>query len=180
MEDANWMERLRSGDHAAMEGLLAQYGPMMSYIVRAILPDPHEAEDCLAQLHIKLWEKAAVYDGERAGLATWITAICRNAAYDRRRALDRQARRTGTLEEDRPDPAPGPEELLLQQEQALSLRRALDTLKRHDQQLFYRKYYYLQSTAQIAAELGSTERAIEGKLYRIRKKLQKQLGGDAL
>ena len=32
----------------------------------------------------------------------------------------------------------------------------------------------------IAAELGTTERAVEGRLYRIRKKLQKQLGGDVL
>ena len=35
--------------------------------------------------------------------------------------------------------------------------------------LFYRKYYYLQPTAQIAAELGMTERAVEGRLYRLKK-----------
>ena len=32
----------------------------------------------------------------------------------------------------------------------------------------------------IAAELGTTPRAVEGRLYRIRKRLQEQLGGDAL
>ncbi|MBS5654729.1 MAG: hypothetical protein KHW96_06745 [Firmicutes bacterium] len=35
--------------------------------------------------------------------------------------------------------------------------------------LFYRKYYYLQSTAQIALELGLTERAVEGRLYRLKR-----------
>ena len=35
-----------------------------------------------------------------------------------------------------------------------------------------------QSTAQIAAELGTTERAVEGRLYRIKKALRKALGGD--
>ena len=49
-----------------------------------------------------------------------------------------------------------------------------------EQLLFYRKYYYLQSTAQIAAEMGLTERAVEGRLYRLRRRLQKALGGDAL
>ena len=44
--------------------------------------------------------------------------------------------------------------------------------------MFDRKYYYLQSTRQIAAELGTSERAVEGKLYRLRKKLQKALGGE--
>lgn len=56
--------------------------------------------------------------------------------------------------------------------------RALSSLSRRDYLLFYRKYYYLQSTAQIAAELGVTERAVEGRLYRLRKKLQHLLGGE--
>ena len=44
--------------------------------------------------------------------------------------------------------------------------------------LFYRKYYYLQPTAQIASELGMAERAVEGKLYRLKKQLRKMLGGE--
>ena len=178
MEQPDWLERLRAGDPGAMEGLLAQYGPMMEYIVRGVLSDPHEAEDCLAQVRARLWEKAASYDGTKAGAGTWITAICRNAAYDRLRARRRQEARTRSLEEDHPDPLPGPEEALLRQERANELSRALSSLSRRDYLLFYRKYYYLQSTAQIAAELGVTERAVEGRLYRLRKKLQHLLGGE--
>ena len=77
-----------------------------------------------------------------------------------------------------PDPSPSPEETLLQKERAQALRRALNALNRRDYQLFYRKYYYLQSTQRIADELGTTPRAVEGRLYRIRKKLQDQLGGE--
>ena len=47
-----------------------------------------------------------------------------------------------------------------------------------EQLLFYRKYYYMQPTAQIAAELGITERAAEGRLYRIKQKLRRLLGGE--
>ena len=65
-------------------------------------------------------------------------------------------------------------------EVARRLRAALDRLGEADRRLFYRKYYYLQSTAQLAAELGTTERAVEGRLYRIKKKLRAQLGGDEL
>lgn len=59
-----------------------------------------------------------------------------------------------------------------------ALERALTALPQRDRLLFYRKYYYRQSTAQIAAELGMTERAVEGRLYRIKKALRKALGGD--
>lgn len=55
---------------------------------------------------------------------------------------------------------------------------ALNSLESSDKALFDRKYYYRQSTAQIAAEYGTTERSIEGRLYRIKRKLRKVLGGD--
>ena len=46
-----------------------------------------------------------------------------------------------------------------------------------ERDLFYRKYYYCQSTAQMAAELGLTERAVEGRLYRLQG-LRQKLGGE--
>ena len=180
MDELELLEKLKNNDPNAMDMLLTRYGGMMDYIVRSILPDPHEAEECLSQIQIKLWEKSPAYQEERASLSTWITAICRNAAYDRLRRLQRQTERTTTLEEHTPDPTPGPEELLLRQERRERLKNALNALRDSDRRLFYRKYYYLQSTAQIAAELGLSKRAVEGRLYRIRTRLQKLLGGDIL
>ena len=52
------------------------------------------------------------------------------------------------------------------------MRNLLDELSVKDKILLYRKYYYMQSTEQIAAELGLTQRAVEGRLYRIKKKLR--------
>ena len=40
------------------------------------------------------------------------------------------------------------------------------------------EYYYLQPTSQIASELGTTERAVEGRLYRLKKRLRGMLGGE--
>ena len=36
----------------------------------------------------------------------------------------------------------------------------------------------MQSTAQMAAELGISPRAVEGRLYRLRNKLKETLGGE--
>ena len=67
---------------------------------------------------------------------------------------------------------------MLQREQQEAVRDALERLPYRDRILFYRKYYSMQPTAQIAAELGMTERAVEGKLYRLKKQLRKMLGGE--
>ena len=164
--------------HEEIEALLERHGPMMAYVVRGILSDPHEQEECLAQVRARVWERWESYDREKASPATWLTALCRNAAYDRLRTQARQRERAGTLDETMADPAPGPEEVLLQKERLETLSRLLSAMSAGDRALFYRKYYYLQSTEQMAAELGTTARAVEGRLYRIRKKLQKQMGGE--
>lgn len=178
MDDLELLERLKRGDPDALEALWIRYAGMMTYIVRGILPDPHETEECLAQIRVKLWEKLPGYQEGIASLSTWLTAVCRNAAYDRLRQIQRQARHTAPLTDRTPDPAPDPEEALLRRERLERLKKALNTLRDSDRRLFYRKYYYLQSTAQIAAELGLSQRAVEGRLYRIRARLQKLLGGD--
>ena len=180
VDDQELLERLKRGDLDAFETLWARYAGMAAYIVRAILPDPHETEECLARIRVKLWEKLPGYQEEIAALSTYLTAVCRNAAYDRLRQLRRQAERSAPLTEQTPDPAPTPEEALLRQERTERLKAALNALRDFDRRLFYRKYYYLQSTAQIAAELGLSQRAVEGRLYRIRARMQKLLGGDIL
>lgn len=66
----------------------------------------------------------------------------------------------------------------MEREKSEALRLALERLSRGDRLLFYRKYYYLQSTAQIASELGMTPRSVEGRLYRLKKALREMLGGE--
>ena len=65
-----------------------------------------------------------------------------------------------------------PEEEIIYQEQLTDMRNLLDELSAKDKILLYRKYYYMQSTEQIAAESGLTQRDVEGRLYRIKKKLR--------
>ena len=77
-----------------------------------------------------------------------------------------------------PHGAGSAEDALLRQERSRLLVRAVKSLTDGEQTLFYRKYYYCQSTAQMAAELGLTERGVEGRLYRLRQKLRELLGGD--
>lgn len=63
--------------HEEIEALLERHGPMMAYVVRGILSDPHEQEECLAQVRARVWERWESYDRERSSPATWLTALCR-------------------------------------------------------------------------------------------------------
>ena len=79
---------------------------------------------------------------------------------------------------DLPSKVPTPEEMVLHKEKIKAMKQAINGLPDKDRLIFYRKYYYMQTTAQIAAEMGMTERAVEGKLYRLKLQLRKKLGGE--
>lgn len=177
MNENEVLRLLRERDERGLEELLRHYGPLMRYIIAPILPDEHEREDCLSEVTIRVWERIRQFDPERGSLKAWLTAITRNAAI----SCAGRAKQHASLDDmpdGTPSPLPTPEEALLRAEKQAALRRALSQLDGNEQLLFYRKYYYRQSTQQIASELGMTERAVEGRLYRIKQRLRKALGGD--
>ena len=123
-----------------------------------------------------VWDNIERFDPSRGSWNAWLTALTRNTALNRARQHSRVT--AEELAPDLPSPEPTPEEALLKKERQEELAAALNRLSRTERLLFYRKYYYMQSTAQIASELGMSARAVEGKLYRIKKRLRGMLGGE--
>ena len=175
MDDRQLMASIAGGDEAALQALLRRFTPMLRYILRPLLPDERDREECLADISLRIWRGAAGFDGDKGSLNGWLTALARNAALNRARA------RRGDdvpLEDPVPHSGGSAEAALLRREQRARLRAVIAALPVQERDLFYRKYYYCQSTAQMAAELSLTERAVEGRLYRLRQSLRQQLGGD--
>ncbi len=176
MQEEEIVRRIREKDEAGLAALLESFGPLMQYVAAPILPDAGDLEECLQEAAMRVWEKIGSYRPERGSWKAWVTAITRNTALNMARSAGRAAE-TAPLEEDLPALEPTPEQALLQKERQAALREAIGLLGASEKALFYRKYYYLQSTVQIAAELGMTPRAVEGRLYRIKKRLRRALEG---
>ena len=176
MKEEKLIQRLKDRDETALEELLRRFGPLMRYIIAPILPGEQDREECISETVLTVWEKVESYDPEKGSWTTWLTAVTRNGALNKARILRRGE--TQELTPDIPSPDPTPEEQVIQKEREAALVEALGYLGDRERMLFYRKYYYRQSTAQIAAELGMTQRSVEGRLYRIKQKLRKRLGGD--
>lgn len=177
MREAEIIRRLRQREQQGLTEFTLHYSPLMRYIIAPILSDPREQEECLADLHLRIWEQIHQFDPNKGSFTAWLTVITRNTALNRAKALQRHPE-SEELSPHLPDGGETPEEALLRKERQQALAKAVGKLSTRDQVLFFRKYYYLQSTAQIAAETGLSERAVEGRLYRLRKHLRKLLGGD--
>ena len=174
MKEQEIIEALIRRDEGGAAAFLQAYTPLLRYVIGGVLRHPQDTEDCLSEVSLALWQKLERYDPDRGTLPVWLTAVARNAALN---ALQTRLRRERNLPETPPDP-PTPEQEVLRRERTEQLRETVSRLSEADRQLFYRRYYYLQPVRQIAAELGMTERSVEGRLYRLRQKLRQELGGD--
>ena len=177
MKERDVISLLRERDEQGVVQLQRHYSALMRYVIAPILPDPHDQEDCLSETVMRVWEKIGSFDPEKGSFVPWLTAVTRNCALNRAR----KTRPESSLEElprETPSPLPTPEEAVLRREAQARLLAALRKLDQEEQLIFYRKYYYLQSTVQIAAEMGLTRRGVEGRLYRIKQKLRRWMGGD--
>ena len=174
MTDAELMEQFTQNNTQGMEALLRQYGPLLRYVIGGVLRDAQDAEDCYSEVSLALWQKQEAFDPEKGSLSAWLTAIARNTALNHLKARIRREKH----QSEEPAEVLTPEQEVLRKERAEQLRAAVTHLPEADRKLFYRRYYYLQPVSQIAAELGLSQRAVEGRLYRLRQRLRQELGGD--
>ena len=177
MKEQEIIELIRLRDEQGAVALLKHYGPLIRYIIIPILHVKQDQDECVSEVAMRVWDKIDLYNPNRGTWNAWLTALTRNTALNKAR----QKKLFETEEEITPripSPEPNPEEMVLKQERQADVNCALKQLSPKERTLFYRKYYYMQSTAQIASELGMTQRAVEGKLYRLKKQLRQILGGE--
>lgn len=168
MDEKKLLRMLKKQPDEALTAVLRKYGGLLNGIALGILHDPREAEECIADGLIRLWETAdRVEKPER--LKSYLCAIVRNGALDRRRKLLRyqELPLQQELMEDY-----GGEEIMDGVLLGQVLTQALETLGEPGRTIFVRRYYQEATVREIAEEQGLSERAVESCLYRGRKKLK--------
>ena len=176
MQNDQTVQLIRARNEKGMQSLLKHYGPLIRYVAEPILENASDCEELLQDVALRVWERIDRYDEAKARFSTWVTTITRNAA------LDKLKRRCETesyeeLSDQIPAESGDPESEAIKKDAQAAVRAALDKLSDSDRALAYRRYWYMQPISRIAAETGLTERAVEGRLYRIRVKLAEMLKG---
>jgi RNA polymerase sigma-70 factor (ECF subfamily) len=205
--DEDLAQRLQQRDPDALETLISRYSREVFYFIRLVLDGvgvAQDAEECVNDLFVAVWQEIDTFDSERGTLRTWLTMRAKYIALDRRRHLCR--RQTHTLQsadENRqwaasdgngrrmalswggherdvratlpPHPEMSMENLIEQSERREELRLALATLPELDRYLIYQRYFKYASTEELATKTGLTRHAVDTRLWRARKSLRNAL-----
>jgi RNA polymerase sigma-70 factor (ECF subfamily) len=192
-DDQSLYPRLLARDARALEALISRYSRELTYFVRMVLAGvgtAQDAEECVADLFMTVWDEIEDFDRRRGSLGAWLSMRAKYLALDRRRHILRRLGAGGVSPVGAPrpphqadlatclatsDPEASVDGLIERRERQEELRQVLEDLPELDRLLIYLRYFRLAGTEEIAARTGLTRRAIDTRLWRTRRQLRAAL-----
>lgn len=179
MEDKDIVTLYWARSEEAIRATATKYGAYCAAIIRRVLGDGRDGEECLNDTWLGAWN---AMPPQRPGiLSAFFGKLTRNLSLDRWR-YNRAAKRGGPQVETALEelgeciPAPGrPEDRLEERETAALISRFLREQPQLDRVLFLRRYWYLDSVAALAERFSMNENTVKSRLHRTRLRLKEVL-----
>ena len=177
MDDKHIIHLLFDRSEQAIAILIQKFGSRLLATARNILSDRLDAEECVSDTYLAIWN--AIPPATPEPLAGFVYKTGRNLALKRLRhntALKRNSHYDLSLEELSGCISGGSlDDAISARELGQAIDRFLTTLPRDSRVMFLRRYWFGDSVKQIAAALGYSENTVSVRLNRCRSKLRAYL-----
>ena len=166
--------RAQTGDEGAFAALMREYYPFVYTIVIGGVNNPHDAEEVVQDTFLSAYRGLTQLE-DTTKFKSWLAEIARNCA---RQWLRKQRGETVPLNEVSEgilQTGDSPDEQLTRQEQRELIRRTMETLPQKDRDIA--RAFYLEGVSydELIRAHGLSYNAIALRLFRIKRKLSKQL-----
>lgn len=184
IEDAQILSMLRNRDEHALEVTAEQYGALCRKIACDILGNEQDAEECLNDALLQIWN--AIPPAEPENYCAYLMKTVRNHALNRYKAGHSEKRGGGQQAaalDELSELLPASDNVLSELEERellAAITRFLQKLPQKQRSLFVRRYWGFTSFAELAEAFGMRENNVQVTLSRIRKKLLAYLKEEGL
>ena len=179
MDDASIVQLYWDRSERAISETDAKYGAYCYSIAYNALANAEDAEESVSDTYLAAWNKLPPH--RPLVLKTFLGRITRCISINRWNARNTRKRGGGevllTLDEltDCTDGKQDVERLCESTEMIDSFNAFLDTLPKHQRNIFLRRYWFFEPIAEIAKTYGFTQSKVTAMLHRIRGKLKDHL-----
>ena len=182
MEDSVIVSLYWDRDEQALRETANKYGPYCHTIAYNVVRNRQDAEECVNDTYVQAWN--AMPPQKPTVLRAFLGKITRNLAINRYRAAHSKRRGGGqlpaVLEELEDCFSDGPEAALEEAELTRLLDRFLRQLPPKDCIVFVRRYWYMDSLADIAGRCHMALGSVKSSLHRSRNKLKNYLEQEGI
>ncbi len=179
MDDAKIIALYLSRDEKAVSETEKKYGKRLAAIAGNVLDDARDVEEIVNDTYHQAWRLIPPNE-PRDFFFAFLSRITRNLALDRCRE-NNAAKRTGVTVELTDELAEctasddDVEQTVEETELYRQVSAFLRTLPKDRRIIFLRRYYYMQSVSEIAADLHVSESRVKTTLFRQRQRLRTYL-----
>ena len=173
MEDSKILELYWSRDEQAIAETRASYGVPLLALANRILSSREDSEETVSDTYLRAWQ--TIPPERPKNFLAFLRRICRNLAFDRldwNRAAKRNAEVVALTDEMElciPDTSRDRE--LEAKELGRVLNAFLESLPKETRMIFLRRYWHVDTIAEIAQRYGITQSKVKMQLSRTRAKL---------
>ena len=182
MTDSQIIELYWARKEEAIKETDLRYGKKLHSLADKIVRNFEDAQECVSDTYLKTWDTIPPKRPEY--FFAYLAKICRNFALgvlDWKSAAKRKGEIVSlTAEMETCIPDPQHERKLEGEELGECLNRFLETLSRDNRVIFLRRYWYMDSIADIASHYGMTESKVKTQLHRTRTKLHSFLEKEGI
>lgn len=176
MNDSELTALFRAKSERAIAEAQKKYGSMCRQFAMRILGNSEDAEECLNDMWLQAWRSIPEHPPDN--LPGFLSALTRRIALNRLKANNRLMRgggQTPAVLEELSDCIPAPDSVEAEYDRRRfleALTRFLDTLSHDARVIFVRRYWYLNTSAEIAEAFQMSDSKVRVTLTRTRKKLK--------
>ncbi len=164
----NFIKQLKNKNEYALEFVIRNYGGLMMSVIHRILYSYHEdAEECLFESIMKIWQHINCYDESKSTFSNWAAGIAKYTALDRFRKLTKI------------EPTVDIDHLNIEDIEHITDNSLFDEffmeliscLNDEDKAIFIRIFWIGETTEETAISLGKTKSLIYNHISRGKKKI---------
>ena len=176
MTDEQLLRGVQAGRQDALEALMQKYHRYLYTVIANTLGaagGPEDVKELIQDTFYAVWSHADAVHGR---LRPYLSTTARNKAVSWLRG-----RRDFPMSLDMieiPDPNGSLEEAAQQAELTKKIQTALNRMRPKDREIFFRYYYYVQTTEEIANQMGISTNVVRTRLSRGRNVLKRTLSKE--
>lgn len=180
MEDENIVRLFLNRDETAIDRTAEKYGRRLRALSFGITADEQTAEECESDTYFEAWRRIPPAE-PTTYLYPFLARIARHISIDRCRSRAAAAGRSGIvveLTEELADCLPAGEDTESIADARLlgeTVNRFLLTLPKEKRVMFVRRYFCMDTVAEISSRLSTGESRVKTALFRIRAEFRRYL-----
>lgn len=172
--EENYVERLQKKKEDALNYIVDKYFSIVKATVVKVLYNFNSEElieECINDFFLSVWQNASKFKGNNDDFKKWIYKVCKFRAIDYYRKEIRK--KEISKEEINYGESISSEDEFILSENKRELIKLINTLQPTDRDIFIMKFLLGMSSSEIAVKIGLSKAAVDNRIYRSKKVLNK-------